>query len=84
MDDQRELQPIVVCRDVHKWYGNFEALKGISMEVKLTEVVVIFGPSGSGKSTCRRLGCVGGIGQFLCDHNGYFNGYFCTHPIPGS
>ena len=51
MDDQRELQPIVVCRDVHKWYGNFEALKGISMEVKLTEVVVIFGPSGSGKST---------------------------------
>ena len=51
MNDQREEQPIVVCRDVHKWFGNFEALKGISMEVKLTEVVVIFGPSGSGKST---------------------------------
>jgi general L-amino acid transport system ATP-binding protein len=51
MNDLREEQPIVICRDVHKWFGNFEALKGISMEVKLTEVVVIFGPSGSGKST---------------------------------
>ena len=51
MNDQKEEQPIVICRDVHKWFGNFEALKGISMEVKLTEVVVIFGPSGSGKST---------------------------------
>ena len=51
MNDQREEQPIVICRDVHKWFGNFEALKGISMEVSLTEVVVIFGPSGSGKST---------------------------------
>ncbi len=51
MNDQKEEQPIVVCRDIHKWFGNFEALKGISMEVKLTEVVVIFGPSGSGKST---------------------------------
>ena len=51
MNDQRLGQPIVVCRDVHKWFGNFEALKGISMEVKCTEVVVIFGPSGSGKST---------------------------------
>ncbi len=51
MNDQKEEQPIVICRDVHKWFGNFEALKGISMEVSLTEVVVIFGPSGSGKST---------------------------------
>ena len=51
MNDQRVGQPIVICRDVHKWFGNFEALKGISMEVKCTEVVVIFGPSGSGKST---------------------------------
>ena len=44
MNDQREEQPIVICRNVHKWFGNFEALKGISMEVGLTEVVVIFGP----------------------------------------
>jgi len=44
-------QPIIVARDVHKWYGNFHVLKGINMEVSKGEVIVIFGPSGSGKST---------------------------------
>lgn len=44
-------EPIILCQDVHKWYGDFEALRGISMEVQKGEVVVIFGPSGSGKST---------------------------------
>ncbi|MGW8143572.1 MAG: amino acid ABC transporter ATP-binding protein [Anaerolineales bacterium] len=43
--------PIIECHDVHKWFGSFEALRGISMEVYKGEVVVIFGPSGSGKST---------------------------------
>ena len=43
--------PIIVCKDVHKWYGRFHALKGINMEVAKGEVIVIFGPSGSGKST---------------------------------
>jgi general L-amino acid transport system ATP-binding protein len=44
-------EPIIVCKDVHKWYGNFHALRGISMAVYPREVIVIFGPSGSGKST---------------------------------
>jgi len=44
-------ESIIFARDVHKWYGNFHALKGINMEVKKREVIVIFGPSGSGKST---------------------------------
>jgi general L-amino acid transport system ATP-binding protein len=43
--------PVIVARDVHKWYGDFHVLKGINMEVKKREVIVIFGPSGSGKST---------------------------------
>ncbi len=44
-------EPIIVCQDVHKWFDDFHALKGVNMEVKKGEVVVIFGPSGSGKST---------------------------------
>lgn len=43
--------PIIQCKDVHKWYGDFHALKGITLDVQKGEVVVIFGPSGSGKST---------------------------------
>jgi general L-amino acid transport system ATP-binding protein len=43
--------PIIICKDVHKWYGEFHALRGIDMEVQAGEVIVIFGPSGSGKST---------------------------------
>jgi general L-amino acid transport system ATP-binding protein len=43
--------PIIIARDVNKWFDNFHALKGINMEVKVGEVIVIFGPSGSGKST---------------------------------
>lgn len=44
-------EPIIIAQDVHKWYGNFHALKGINLEVMKGEVIVIFGPSGSGKST---------------------------------
>jgi len=43
--------PIIICRNVEKWFDDFQALKGIDMEVKKGEVIVIFGPSGSGKST---------------------------------
>jgi general L-amino acid transport system ATP-binding protein len=42
---------IIVCRDVHKWFGQLHVLRGIDLTVKSGEVVVIFGPSGSGKST---------------------------------
>jgi general L-amino acid transport system ATP-binding protein len=47
----QESETIISVQDVHKWYGDFHALKGVNMEVKKGEVIVIFGPSGSGKST---------------------------------
>ena len=42
---------IIVASNVNKWYGEFHALKNVSLTVKRREVVVIIGPSGSGKST---------------------------------
>ena len=42
---------IIVCDGVDKWYGDFQALKQVSANIKEQEVVVVLGPSGSGKST---------------------------------
>ncbi|MCJ2541863.1 amino acid ABC transporter ATP-binding protein [Synechococcus bigranulatus str. 'Rupite'] len=42
---------MIQCEDVHKWYGEFHVLKGITTSIRRGEVVVVCGPSGSGKST---------------------------------
>ncbi|SFM68149.1 amino acid ABC transporter ATP-binding protein [Variovorax sp. OV329] len=41
-------------RGLHKFYGAFEALHGIDLDIRVGEVVVVIGPSGSGKSTLIR------------------------------
>jgi len=46
--------PIISLSDVSKWYGDFQALKDINLEINLKEKIVICGPSGSGKSTLIR------------------------------
>ena len=43
--------PAIICEDVKKWFGDFQALTGVTTSVGWGEVVVIIGPSGSGKST---------------------------------
>jgi polar amino acid transport system ATP-binding protein len=47
-------QPLLSIRDLHKSFGDYEVLKGVSLEVASGEVVSIIGASGSGKSTFLR------------------------------
>ncbi|MDC1159389.1 amino acid ABC transporter ATP-binding protein [Candidatus Pelagibacter sp.] len=45
---------IIEIQNVNKWFGDFQVLKEINLEVKPKEKIVVCGPSGSGKSTLIR------------------------------
>ena len=45
---------IIQINNMNKWFGDFQVLKGINLEVKPKEKIVVCGPSGSGKSTLIR------------------------------
>ena len=47
-------EPLIQIRNMNKFFGNFQALKNINLEVSRGERIVVCGPSGSGKSTMIR------------------------------
>jgi len=64
--------PIIQIRDVNKWFGEFQVLKNINLEVEKNKKIVVCGPSGSGKSTLIR--CINRLeehqeGQIIVDGN---------------
>lgn len=59
MDGEAVARPMLILKDVHKFYGHNEVLKGISLDVEEGELVTFVGPSGCGKTTLLRL--IGGF-----------------------
>jgi len=63
---------IIQINDVNKWFGDFQVLKNINLEVKQKQKIVVCGPSGSGKSTLIR--CINRLeehqeGKIIVDGN---------------
>src|SRR5574341_2149317 len=46
--------PLLEVNDVHTYYGNIQALKGISLTVEQGEIVTLIGSNGAGKTTTLR------------------------------
>jgi polar amino acid transport system ATP-binding protein len=67
---------VVDARDVNKWFGRLHVLKGVSLQVKRQETVVVIGPSGSGKTTFIR--CINHLEKIQSGRifvNGHLIGY---------
>ncbi|MEH6631699.1 MAG: amino acid ABC transporter ATP-binding protein [Halopseudomonas aestusnigri] len=57
---------LIQMKSVNKYFGNFQALKDINLEVKKGEKIVVCGPSGSGKSTMIR--CINRLEEHTDGH----------------
>jgi polar amino acid transport system ATP-binding protein/general L-amino acid transport system ATP-binding protein len=58
--------PLIRMQNVDKFFGNFQALKNINLEVRKGERIVVCGPSGSGKSTMIR--CINRLEEHSAGH----------------
>jgi ABC-type Fe3+/spermidine/putrescine transport system ATPase subunit len=59
MDMKQNEGPMLILKDIYKFYGKNEVIKGVSLEVRKGELVTFVGPSGCGKTTLLRL--IGGF-----------------------
>ena len=65
-------ESIIQMKDVNKWFGDFQVLKDINLDVREKQKIVVCGPSGSGKSTLIR--CINRLeehqkGKIIVDGN---------------
>ncbi len=50
-DGRDQGESVILVRDLHMFYGDFEAVRGIDLEVEHGEIFAFVGPNGAGKTT---------------------------------